>query len=233
MSRSNSNATGKRTIDSESYPSQSSKKAKSVVYDVKDLVVVNPSEDMIAHEGKGDIFISTDLKDENKSIDCNELTTTSVKYQILYQLKKSPPLLSSALQDIDTGLFVLRSRMTLEFFFKNDFKAPIRLMLLYVDRDGGVMSVFPKISTKITCKNDLYLLAPQAHVRAVINESQLSNLKNESKFEFILIAAKEEEDNLEELVQRIQSVEYPLDTENRYVICCSNVLMMNYVFEKM
>jgi hypothetical protein len=189
-------------------------------YDVSDFVVKEeqamPIEEIFIRPGEGDYLIQ------------------NIKYGIFFRARRSPYLLCAALQDADSGLFILRDRMTLEFEITNYCLYPVYFLLLYVCCQEEIVSVYPKALHYISSKEDFEYVPPETKRFISLNANQLFHLIDGRRFQFILVVVGEkQEETLKEMIGRIHALNFPLDAETKNLMCLDNVLMTNFVFEKL
>jgi len=193
--------------------------------------VYNVSELVVKSSGSGENVQS----DSIIMREGDDYLLQNIYFALFFRLKRNPFLLSQVLQELDTGAFVLRDRMNLEFQITNNCACSISILLLYVNCQEQIVSVYPKALHYISSKEDFEVIPPKETKYISINANQLFELINQSQFQFILVAIdkRDEQESLKEMIERIKLVKYPLATHVRNSLCCGGVLMINFVFVKL
>jgi hypothetical protein len=218
------------TIDKTTHPrdggqisSKETKRRRQDAYNVSELFVKS--------SGSGDNIQSDNIVVRRG----DDYLVQNINFALFFRLKRNPFLLSQVLQELDTGAFVLRDKMNLEFRVTNNFACSISILLLYVNCREEIVSVYPKALRHISSKEDFEVIPPKGIRYISINSNQLFELINQCTFQFILVAVdnRDEQESLRKMIERIKLVKYALDAHVRNSFCYNGVFMINFVFVKL
>ena len=148
------------------------------------------------------------------------------------------------------------NRMELELRLHNKNKFPIRVMFAVhnpqnVGGSGGsvggvgsvvvgggtsdmVQSVYPQHSTVLTSlEEDFLRIMPGKTESIPIQASQFGRLSDGQHAQLLAIVLRDEDGlDLEQAVQRIRNLQFPLETTSKYALCHPDVYISNFVFQK-